>query len=77
MVWEFVQILFDCAAKLYMDINVLFNEQYAKWTITDKANSMLRGASFDALAAEETTRAKAITKKWSAKNDARVDSQKN
>lgn len=73
---EFAQILFDCAAKLYVDIEASFNERYAKWTITDKANSILRGAAFDALNAEETTRAEAI-KKWSAKNDARVDGRKN
>ena len=54
-----------------MDIDASFNERYAKWTITDKANSILKGAAFDALTAEETTRAEAI-KKWSAKNDGRV-----
>ena len=73
---EFAQILFDCAAKLYVDIEASFNERYTRWTITDKANSILRGAAFDALNAEETTRAEAI-KKWSAKNDARVDGRKN
>ena len=52
---EFAQILFDCAAKLYVDIDALFNEQYAKMTITDKANSLLKGAAFDALNAEQTT----------------------
>ena len=73
---EFAQILFDwCAAKLYVDIDASFNERYAKWTITDKANSILRGSAFDALNAEETTRAEAI-KKWSAKNGARVDGRK-
>ena len=68
---EYVQILFDCgAAKHFVDINALFNERYAKWTITDKANSILRGASFDAWNAEETMRAEVI-RKWSAKNNAR------
>lgn len=37
---------------------------------------MLKGAAFDALNAEETTRAEAI-KKRSAKNDARMDGRKN
>ena len=55
---EFAQILYDCAAKLYVDIDASFNERYAKWTITDKANSILRGSAFDALNAEETTRVK-------------------
>ena len=59
---EFAQILFDCTAKLYVDIDALFNEQYAKWTITDKANSVLKEASFDAFNAEETARAEAIKK---------------
>ena len=73
---EFKQILFDCAAKLYVDIDASFNEQYTKWTIMDKANSILKGFAFDALNAEETTCIEAI-KKWSAKNDTRVDGRKN
>jgi hypothetical protein len=36
---EYSQILFDCAEKLYVDIHASFNERYAKWTITDKANA--------------------------------------
>ena len=42
----------------------------------DKANSMLKGASFDALSTEETMGAEAI-KKCSAKNDVRTDRRKN
>ena len=45
---ECVQILHDCAEKLYADIDDSFNERFAKWTIKDKANSIVTGAAFDA-----------------------------
>ena len=73
---EYSQILFDCAEKLYVDMDAAFNERYAKWTIADKANSMLKGDAYDALSASEQTRAVA-TARWSAKNDARTEGRKN
>ena len=44
---EYSQILFDCAEKLFVAIDASFNERFAKWTIMDKSNSLLKGAAFD------------------------------
>ena len=39
---EYAQILYDYAAKLYLDIDALFNKRFAKWTITGNAKSVLK-----------------------------------
>ena len=71
------QISFDYTEKeLYVDIDATFNERFAKWTITDKSNSLLKGTAYDQLTSTEQARSEAI-KKWSAKNDARTDGRKN
>ena len=44
---EYAQILHDDAEKLYVDIDALFNKRFAKWTIKDKANSIVTGAVLD------------------------------
>ena len=74
---KYAQILHDCDEKLYVDIDASFNKRFAKSTIKDnKVNSVVTGAAFDALNADETARAEAI-KKWSVKQDARADGRKN
>ena len=67
-------------------IDATFNERFAKWTITDKSNSLLKGTAYDQLTSTEQVRSEAIKKeqvrseaikKWSAKNNARTDGRKN